>query len=78
MSGKKPAVCLLLLLLLTISHTPEVEAGPVAVTACILAGCGTACASAAAVCKWEELFGAGHLDTQVSVFLERFIYFKHY
>ena len=51
MCGKKPAVCLLFLLLLTIGHTPEVEAGPVAVTACILAGCGTACASAAAVCK---------------------------
>ena len=68
MSGKKPAVCLLLLLFLTISHTPEVEAGPVAVTACILTGCGAACASVAPICKLEEL------DTHVSVFFEIFIF----
>ena len=52
LSAVRQSHCLLLLLLITLGLTPEpVEAGPATTAACILACCGTACASAAAVCE---------------------------
>ena len=52
LSPVRESHCLLLLLLLTLGLTPEpVEAGPATTAACILGCCGTACASAAAVCE---------------------------
>ena len=53
LSAVRQSHCLLLLLIIiTLGLTPEpVQAGPATTAACILGCCGTACASAAAVCE---------------------------
>ncbi|KAK2548282.1 hypothetical protein P5673_031610 [Acropora cervicornis] len=39
-----------IMVLISLSNTPPVDSGPAATAACILACCGTACASASTVC----------------------------
>ena len=42
-----------IMVLISLSSTPPVDSGPAATVACILACCGTACASASTVCKFK-------------------------
>ena len=42
-----------IMVLISLSNTPPVDSGPAATAACILACCGTACASASTVCKFK-------------------------
>ena len=51
MFGKKVQLATILMILLRFGETPEVEAGPLSAAGCIIACCGTACATVAPACE---------------------------
>ena len=51
MFGKKFYLATILMILLRLGETPEVEAGPLSAAGCIIACCGTACATVAPACE---------------------------